>query len=92
MVERKTNQPVLDNEGNTKSFIPSFLWSNNPTKSSSDYNDNPEMVAAITASDQTWEANKVVMANHSKFIAQLEIKKRKKALQAKFLSEPPHLP
>jgi hypothetical protein len=86
MADPKTNQPVLDEDGNPKPFIPSFLRTNNPVKSSSDYNADPEMVAAIEASSKTWEANKNAMSTHLKLIAQLEIKKRNEALQAKFFS------
>ena len=85
MADPKTNQPILDAEGNPTPFIPSFLRSKNPVKSSPEYNDDPEILAAIEAASKTWEANKVSMSAHSKLIAQLEIKKRKEKLQAKFL-------
>jgi len=86
MAEPNANQPVLDEDGNPKSFIPSFLRTNNPVKSSSEYKDVPELVAAIESSSKWWEENKIAMSAHSKFIAQLKVKKRKEALQAKFFS------
>jgi hypothetical protein len=86
MADPRTNQPVLDKEGNPKSFIPSFLQSNNRVKSSPNFNDNPDIVAAIEAASKTWEAKKIAMSAHSKLIAQLEIQKRIKVLQAKFFS------
>jgi len=72
-IDPKTNQPILNKNNKTKSYIPNFLRAKSQIKISGVYNDDPTLKAAEQQAEKCVEDDQVVMDKHAESIALLEI-------------------